>query len=150
MGFEGAQSKMFELMRRVRRKEFRKRLAGRCMLSLSPRSQIALKFFSTVIPAKKPIAKKVNAINNKLLRTTLRYICTETSSVLYKQQIGTYYPVGSEKVIVTQDEISHIKMLQNPGMTLMGFKPRSYLRVYHNIKHSIFATPDDSRIKGSS
>jgi len=70
MGVNGAQSKIFELMRRVRKKEFRKRLAGRCEFSLSPGSKIALSFFSLVIPAKKPTAKKVNAINNKLLRCT--------------------------------------------------------------------------------
>ena len=55
------------------------------MFNLSPGSQIALTFFSHVIPAKKPTAKKVNATNNKLLRCTQRYICAETGSILYKQ-----------------------------------------------------------------
>jgi ATP-dependent DNA helicase 2 subunit 1 len=35
-------------------------------------------------------------------------------------------------------------------MTLMGFKPRSYLKVYHNIKHSTFVFPDEKRVIGSS
>lgn len=32
----------------------------------------------------------------------------------------------------------------------MGFKPRSYLKVYHNIKHSTFVYPDEKRVQGSS
>lgn len=35
-------------------------------------------------------------------------------------------------------------------MTLMGFKPRSYLQVYHNVKHSTFIYPDEKRVQGSS
>lgn len=32
----------------------------------------------------------------------------------------------------------------------MGFKPRSALKVYHNIKHSYFIYPDEKRVTGSS
>jgi ATP-dependent DNA helicase 2 subunit 1 len=46
--------------------------------------------------------------------------------------------------------VKEIKHFEKPGMRLMGFKPKSYLKVHHNIKPSIFAFPDDKRIKGSS
>jgi hypothetical protein len=52
-------------MRRIRQKEFRKRAQGKCMFSLNPKSQIALSFYTTVLPAKKPTPLKVNAVNNK-------------------------------------------------------------------------------------
>lgn len=35
-------------------------------------------------------------------------------------------------------------------MQLVGFKDKSYLKVYHNIKHSMFVYPDDKKSKGSS
>ena len=35
-------------------------------------------------------------------------------------------------------------------MTLMGFKPSSYLKVYHNTKHSTFVYPDEKTVTGSS
>jgi len=120
------------------------------MFSLTPNSQIALSFYSTVLQAKKPAPKKVNAINNKELRSTQRFICAESGQVLYKPQIGTYFPVGNEKVKITPEEILSIKKFDRVGMTLMGFKPRSYLKVYHNVKHSTFVYPDERRIKGSS
>jgi ATP-dependent DNA helicase 2 subunit 1 len=53
-------------------------------------------------------------------------------------------------VVITQDEIKEIKKFDRVGMTLMGFKPRSYLKVYHNVKHSTFVFPDEKRVLGSS
>jgi ATP-dependent DNA helicase 2 subunit 1 len=32
----------------------------------------------------------------------------------------------------------------------MGFKPKSYLKVYHNLKHSYFVFPDEKKVTGSS
>lgn len=37
-----------------------------------------------------------------------------------------------------------------PGMKLMGFKDKSYLKIYHNIKHSYFIFPDEKKTTGSS
>ena len=150
MGIDGAQSRIFELMRRIRQKEFRKRAQGKCLFSLNPNSQIALSFYSTILPTKKPTPKKVNAENNEQLRSTQRFICETTGKTLYKQDIGTYYPLGNEEVKITPDEVLHVKRFGKLGMNLMGFKPKTYLKVYHNTKHSTFVYPDENTIKGSS
>jgi len=65
LGIEGANSRIFQMMKRIRQKEFRKRTQGKCMFNLSPDSQIALSFFNTIMPAKKPMNAKVNGENNK-------------------------------------------------------------------------------------
>lgn len=36
-----------------------------------------------------------------------------------------------------------VKNLESPGLTLMGFKPRSYIKPYYNIRASYFLYPDD-------
>ena len=77
-------------------------------------------------------------------------MCNETGQTLYRQEIGTYYPVGQEKVEITQEEMRQIKKFDRVGMTLMGFKPRSYLKTYHNVKHSMFVFPDEKKVLGSS
>lgn len=51
---------------------------------------------------------------------------------------------------MTPEEVGQIKKFDKVGMTLMGFKPRSYLKVYHNVKHSTFVYPDERRVSGSS
>ena len=38
MGIDGAQTRIFELLKRIKQKEFRKRAQGKCMFSLSPGS----------------------------------------------------------------------------------------------------------------
>ena len=43
-----------------------------------------------------------------------------------------------------------IKKFDKVGMTLMGFKPKSYLKTYHNVKHSMFVYPDEKKVVGSS
>jgi len=70
LGIEGAKSRIYELMKRIRQKEFMKRVQGKCLFKLSPLSEIGLSFYSTIMPAKKPGACKVNAVNNKQLRST--------------------------------------------------------------------------------
>ena len=51
---------------------------------------------------------------------------------------------------ITPEDVKHIKYFDATGMKLMGFKPRSALKVFHNIKHSYFIYPDEKRIVGSS
>lgn len=53
------------------------------------------------MPAKKPTARKVNAENNKPLKSTVKLICKESDHVLYRNQIATFYPLGGEKVRIT-------------------------------------------------
>jgi len=53
---EGTKSRIGELMKRIRQKEFRKRTQGKCLFSITPKSQIALAFYTTVLPTKKPNA----------------------------------------------------------------------------------------------
>jgi len=41
--------------------------------------------------------------------------------------------------------MDRIKAVSPPGMTLIGFKPRSRLEIYYNIRSSYFIYPDEKR-----
>lgn len=69
---------------------------------------------------------------------------------MYQNQIGTFFPIGGEKVIVSSEDIKHIKYFDAPGMKLMGFKPRSRIKDYHNVRASYFINADDARVTNSS
>lgn len=43
-----------------------------------------------------------------------------------------------------------IKHFDSPGMKLLGFKSKSSLKAYHNIRPSYFIYPDERVMKGSS
>ena len=68
------------------------------MFEIAGGTKIGLSFFTTIMPAKKPGAKKVNKENNKPLQATTKFVCEETGHALYRNQIGTFYPLGGEKV----------------------------------------------------
>lgn len=57
--------------------------------------------------------------------------------------------MGGEKVPVDAADVKKIKVFDAVGMKLMGFKPKTDLKIYHNIKHSYFIYPDEKRITGS-
>jgi hypothetical protein len=42
--------------------------------------------------------------------------------------------VGKEKIPITKEEIQKIKALEEPGIKLVGFKPRSCLKPIHNYR----------------
>ena len=50
---------------------------------------------------------------------------------------------------VSVEEMRAVKKFDRVGITLMGFKPRSFLKPYHNVKHSTFVFPDEKKVVGS-
>lgn len=64
--------------------------------------------------------------------------------------MGTYYPFGGNKVRLDKNDMKKVKDMGLPGMKLMGFKDKSYLKIYHNIKHSYFIFPNEKKTTGSS
>ena len=93
-------NRLSDLSKRIMQKEYQKRTQGKLSFEISKGTKIALSFYTPVIKARKPGAKKVNAENNKLLQATQKLICKETGNSLYKNQIGTFYPLGGEKVLL--------------------------------------------------
>lgn len=53
-------------------------------------------------------------------------------------------------MIFEKEQLQKLRVMYNPGLTLLGFKPKSALKVYHNLKHSSFLYPDEHFIQGST
>ena len=99
--------------------------------------------------SKKPTAKKVDAKTNKLLQRVTKKMNTR-GDVLCDDGIGTYYPLGGEKIKITKEDMHKVKNLEPPGMTLVGFKPKNLIKSYYNLRTSYFLYPDEEHIQGSS
>lgn len=52
--------------------------------------------------------------------------------------------------MIEKHELREIRTLEEPSLKLIGFKPRSSLKAYHNMKHSSFIYPDEAAVRGSS
>lgn len=64
--------------------------------------------------------------------------------------LGKILPSGKENIPFEEGELHTIKNFLNNGFTLIGFKPKSVLKKYHNKTTSIFLVPDDDAIQNSS
>ena len=148
--YETAYMRIQDLSRRIRLKEFKKRVLGKCMFSLAPNMNVGLKFFNLIKHTKKPNAKFINRNTNKELKTFTKYKWSTTNESLYRSQIGTHFPVKDKKVMISIKDMKQIKHFEDPGMKLVGFKSRSSLKAHQNLRPSYFIYPDEKIMKGSS
>lgn len=54
------------------------------------------------------------------------------------------------QVYISRDEVDAIRSGPDRGLTLLGFKPRSCLRPYHNLRPPTFIYPHDKTVQGSA
>eukprot|EP01097_Dermamoeba_algensis_P001097 TRINITY_DN1410_c0_g9_i1.p1 TRINITY_DN1410_c0_g9~~TRINITY_DN1410_c0_g9_i1.p1 ORF type:complete len:669 (+),score=163.30 TRINITY_DN1410_c0_g9_i1:275-2008(+) len=142
-------SRFEELLMRVRRKEFKKRTTRALTFHIGKDIQFAVKLFTLVHETKKGASVWLDAKTNQPVKTITKWVCEDTGSLLMSSQIKHSYEYGREQIVFDTDELQKIKSLDQPGLRLMGFKPRSALKPYHNIRSSLFIYPDNMRMKGS-
>ena len=61
----------------------------------------------------------------------------------------TYAKYGGAKPVFTREQLKDLKFLCEAGVQLLGFRPRSSMQPYHNVKHANFLVPADDVVKGS-
>jgi ATP-dependent DNA helicase 2 subunit 1 len=142
--------KIEELNIRLRRKEFRKRILGRMDFKLTGGNILGIKMFSLFRKFKKPTALTLHAEKDVKLTRLTKYKCKTTGEEIQPEFMGKYFPLGDEKVIFNNDELQMMKNLTGQEFTLIGFKPKSSLKVYHNTGPSVFVVSDDERVTNSS
>ena len=142
--------KLSDLAVRIRKREFKKKRLGRVDFRISEGVIVGTQFYALINQIKMPSGLNLNAENNKIVKTIHKFVCAETRQELYEKDIGHYIPLGEKKVEFTKEEMNRIKEFGEPGLVLVGFKPRDRLKIYHNIKAPYFIYPDDERVENSS
>lgn len=133
-----------------RRRKYKKRALGSVNLELGPNLKIAVKMYCLARSATKESGGWVCMETNRRLTIQTQWICADTGAFLEDSQIQKYFAYGGENVVLDPDEMKTIKYFGEPGLTLMGFKPKSALKEYHNIKASYFIYPDEQTTTGSN
>lgn len=77
-----------------------------------------------------------------------KYVCEDTGSLLMDYQLLYGYDYGGQSIQFDKPLLNKVKFMTSPEIVLLGFKPRSLLKEYHNIKHSSFIYPDEQYVKG--
>ena len=90
----------------------------------------------------------MDAITNKVLKSVITMKCKDIGDELYPEQIGNYLLYANKKIIFSK-EMKKIKMMEDPEITLMGFKSISSIKLYNNVRERYFIYPNESYPNGS-
>jgi ATP-dependent DNA helicase 2 subunit 1 len=142
--------KFDQLKEKIRRKEFKKRVLNTIELKIGNDISIAVGLYNLVSQTKKQSAIWLQNENNNPIQTETKYICHDTGSELMKDDIKLFYPYGDSRGIFDKEEIQRMSNISEHGLRLLGFKPKSRLKLYQNFRSSLFAYPNDKLISGSS
>ncbi|KAL4481075.1 hypothetical protein ABPG72_015030 [Tetrahymena utriculariae] len=152
-------SKIYNLQSRIRAKLFRKRNISRIYWQLGNGVNVGVKVYSLFSKITRPKYKEYTKDNSKPVKKFTRYFCKESGKELRPEEIGKCVHLLNKKgkpkdeyikVGINKDEFQQIKNLEGEevGMKLIGFKDKSFLKIYYNLKPSLFIYPDNSLVKG--
>lgn len=149
-GLSDPTEKFEELLTRVRSKEFKKRAVTRIPLQLAENLALSVSVYTLNRPATKGAYVKLDSRTNEEVKCVTKYMCADTGHELFPTDIKYYQEFGGAKVIYEKEELVQMKNLVKPGIHLIGFKPRKYLKDYYHVKGSSFLYPDESMVAGST
>ena len=140
------------LIERVRRKARRKRVQWSSELRVGAGCDLSFVMVSLVRPWKKPNSKKLEARSNEELASEMSLTCNVHGHALLREDVFKAYQYGGKWVYFDQSELSGFgseQGLGESGITLLGFKDRSLLKLHHNIRAAKFLEPTE-RLPGST
>eukprot|EP00252_Welwitschia_mirabilis_P011453 TRINITY_DN25707_c0_g1_i1.p1 TRINITY_DN25707_c0_g1~~TRINITY_DN25707_c0_g1_i1.p1 ORF type:complete len:630 (-),score=139.97 TRINITY_DN25707_c0_g1_i1:36-1925(-) len=148
-GFMKTVAERFEdLQSQLRKRIFKKRVVRKVTFMLDDNTSISLHtyaLFRSALPGKHIW---LDSTTNVPLKHESSYICTDTGA-LVTEPSQRFLVYNNQKVRFTNNELSELKKVTNVSLRLLGFKPLSCLKEYHNLQPSTFLYPSDEEINGS-
>jgi ATP-dependent DNA helicase 2 subunit 1 len=132
-----------------RKRKFPKRSWARLKFQIGNDFFFGVKVYATVVETRRPYFSKASARDLQAIDTKTQWVNARTGKEVEKTEMKYYLPYGGAKVEFTRSEVDEMKIKMQPGIFLLGFKPRSWLKDYYNVSHSYFIYPDESSMTGS-
>ncbi|EDO49291.1 predicted protein [Nematostella vectensis] len=145
-----AAEKFEELLRRVQKKDHKKRSMGSIPFTISEGVEFGVNIFNLCRSATKSSYVNLDSRTNEDCQVHTKYICKDTGAELMPTDIKFYQKFGGEKIIFEKEEVASMKKFGDPGLLLMGFKPRVTLKRFYHVKPAHFIYPDEKSITGST
>ncbi|XP_041472414.1 X-ray repair cross-complementing protein 6-like [Lytechinus variegatus] len=145
-----ASEKFDQLLARVRAKDHKKRTMGRIPFSLGKGLELGVGIYNLVRQQNRPYPIKLHRQTNEALKGKSKMYCEDTGELLMPSDIKKYQTYGGKNIIFEKDEVAEVKKFYDPGLLLMGFKPRSALKKYFHVRPAQFLFPDESSVSGSN
>ncbi|KAI3989530.1 hypothetical protein MKX01_035292 [Papaver californicum] len=137
----------------LRKRMFKKRRIRRITLSIAGGISIEVNTYALIRPTVPGTITWLNSVTNEPLKTERSFICADTGA-LVEEPAKRFQPYKrncfSENIKFSTDELAEIKRVSTGHLQLLGFKPLSCLKDYHNLRPSTFLFPSDEEIIGST
>ncbi|OUM69610.1 hypothetical protein PIROE2DRAFT_2478 [Piromyces sp. E2] len=138
-----------QLVTKIHQKEVKKRSLFKVPFHISEDLTIGVEGFNIVSEQKKNSYIWIDDKSGKVADLSTTWICHDTTQPLFPSDFKYSYVYGGKLVVFTKDELFRIRNFGKPGLTLLGFKPKSKLKFQYNIKHPYFIYPDEKQYVGS-
>ncbi|KAI3853730.1 hypothetical protein MKW98_025247 [Papaver atlanticum] len=144
-----AGEKLEDMKDQLRKRMFKKRRIKRITLSIAGGISIEVNTYALIRPTVPGAITWLNSVTNEPLKTERSFICADTGA-LVEEPAKRFQPYKSENIKFSTDELAEIKRVSTGHLRLLGFKPLSCLKDYHNLRPSTFLFPSDEEIIGST
>lgn len=149
------------LMLRKFRKDYRKKCNRHLKMSIGDGILFGVALYNLTGKVKLPKRLKLFRESNEVLVSKRSYIIGaydeelneynySRAEKLMPSQIRKSQQLGGEKITFTADEVSSMKQLMEPGIRLLGFKPKSKISLHQYLTSADFLFYDESLITGSA
>lgn len=145
-----ASERMEELLQRVRAKDHKKRTLRRIHFNLGEGLNLSVGVYNLVRSCPKPTPIKLTKRDNAELKSHTKSYLPDTGEILMPQDLKKAQTFCGRKICFENDEVTEMKKIEEPGIYLMGFKPRASLKKYFHVKPAQFIYPDEKKIAGST
>lgn len=156
-----------ELSTRIKRKEATRRAIRITHLTLAASYKIGVALYAMIRKATRPLKVELVAETNKPVFKITTHTCESVGQILKQADIRTSFTpdfikheakrvaegLEDSKVILhgfSKAEIVKAKALGPVGLTMYGFRDKSYLKKKYTLHPATFVFPDDSKFVGST
>ncbi|KAL2242494.1 UNVERIFIED_CONTAM: ATP-dependent DNA helicase 2 subunit KU70 [Sesamum indicum] len=134
---------IFEDMKdQLRKRIFRKRKVRRINFIIAGGISIELNTYALVRPTNPGAITWLDSVTNLPIKAERSFFCSDTGALL-QEPPKLFQTYKNENIMFSANELSEIKRVSTGHLRLLGFKPLSCLKDYHNLRPSTFVFPSD-------
>ncbi|KAI4390151.1 hypothetical protein MLD38_002293 [Melastoma candidum] len=144
-----AVERMEEMRDQLRKRMFKKRIVKKLMFTIADGLSIEVNAYALVRQTAPGSITWLDSVTNLPLKVERSFICGDTGALI-KETPKRFQNYKNLDIMFTVEELSQLKWVGTQQLRLLGFKPLSCLRDYHNLRPSTFVFPSDEEVIGST
>ncbi|KAK1438286.1 hypothetical protein QVD17_04093 [Tagetes erecta] len=138
-----------DMSKQLRKRMFKKRRVRRIIFMIAGGLSVELNTYALIRPTVPGKVTWLDSVTNLPLKGERSLICADTGAIV-NEPIKRFQTYKNQDVTFTIEELSEIKRVSTGTLRLLGFKPLSCLKDYHNLKPPVFVCPSDEELMGST